>query len=215
MALGGVVANRIVVGLTQYTAGANGLINDGDCIGVPPTDAGVYAVGCTLYQRDSSTNYSSVVWQNTGTTAVPVWTQLASGGVIASGATLTLLQTQTGATILLNTAGGTTVTLPAPKVGLKFTFIASVTASGGSLKVITDAASTFLLGMVVVAEASAATALGALADGTTIVAITMNGTTTGGIKGTRFTVECISATVWEISGLVAGSGSLSTPFATS
>lgn len=207
--------NEVQVGYSQRTSGANGLITSADCIGLPSVVAlavSTFAPNCYLYQRDATTNFVTVVWQNTGTTAAPAWTQVTSGAVITAGTTKTLTAQQTGAMVLLDQAGGSTVTLPAPKIGLKFTFIATAT---GAHKVITDAGTTFMLGMVVLAEASAATALGALFNGTTHLAITMNGTTTGGILGTRFTLECVTATQWEISGLVAGSGSLSTPAATS
>ena len=210
--------NEILVGLSQTQSNANGYITQADCIGAPTTyctEASKYAVGCILFQRDASTLYMTVVWINTGTIAVPVWTQVASGSPIAAGSTITLTAPQSGATILLNTATGSVVTLPAPKVGLKFTFIVSVSVTSNSHKIITDAGTTFLVGMLALMEAAATTALGAMFDGTGNVACTMNGSTTGGLKGTRITVECISSTVWEISGLVAGSGSLSTPAANS
>ena len=212
--------NEVEVGLSQRLNGADGYLIQGDCIGAPAsycTEASTYAVGCILLQRDSSTGYKTVVWKNTGTVAVPSWTQQGNdmGLVLAGGSTRTLTAPQTGATVLLDTATGSVVTLPAPKVGLKFTFIVSVTVTSNSHKIITDAGTTYLVGMLLLGEAAATTALGALFDGTGNVACTMNGSTTGGIKGTRITVECISTTVWEISGLVAGSGSLSTPAANS
>ena len=210
--------NEVEVGYSQRTAGANGLITQADCIGAPSvvaTAAATFAPNCYLYQRDASTLFMTIVWQNTGTAAVPVWTQQGVGAPIAAGSTITLTAPQSGATILLNTATGSVVTLPAPKVGLKFTFIVSVSVTNNSHKIITDAGTTFLVGMLALMEAAATTALGAMFDGTGNVACTMNGSTTGGLKGTRITVECISSTVWEISGLVAGSGSLSTPAANS
>jgi hypothetical protein len=208
------------VGLSQRLNGADGYLLYAECIGAPATyctEASTYAVGCVLFQRDSSTGYKAIVWKNTGTVAVPAWTQQGGdlGLVLAAGSTRTLTAPQSGATVLLDTATGSVVTLPAPIKGLKFTFIVSVTVTSNSHKVITDAGTTLLVGMIALMEAAATSAVGCLFDGTGNVAITMNGSTTGGIKGTRFTVECISATVWEISGLVAGSGSLSTPAANS
>lgn len=208
------IQNPTIVG-QPLTAGANGPIIYAQVLGNPNTyalDANSYAVGCYLYQCDITTNFIIVAWQNTGTFAVPVWTQVATGNVFAAGTTKTLTSLQSGSTVLLDQSGGSTVTLPAPQVGLKFTFIASVT---GAHKVITNVGTVFMVGMVALMEAAATSAVGCLADGTTDVSIAMNATTTGGIKGTRFTLECISSTVWEISGLIAGSGSLSTPIATS
>lgn len=42
--------------------------------------------------------------------------------------------------------------------------------------------------------------------------ITMNGSTTGGKKGTVITVTAITATGWFVEGLVFGDGTLATPF---
>lgn len=211
--------NEARFGLSQFQGGANGLVNGPcPCAGNPNTyctQASTFAVGCILIQNDSTTGYVNVIWQMNGTVAVPTWTQLTTGQFLAAGATRTLTQQQSGSTILMDTAAGSVVTLPAPKVGLRFTFIISTTVTSNSHKIITDAGTTFMVGMLGLMEAAATTALGALFDGTANVACTMNGTTTGGIKGTRITLECISASVWEISGLVAGSGSLSTPAANS
>lgn len=215
MTTGGVIENQVSSGLSQFSGGANGLITSGMCIGAPATDANVYAAGCTLYQRDSSTNYNTIVWQNTGTAAVPVWTQQSLGGVVAAGGTLNLKPSQSGSTILLNTASGSVVTLPAPVVGLKFTFIVSASVTSNNHKVITDAGTTFMFGAVATMEASGSTNLAALGNGTSHISILMNGTTTGGLLGSRFTLECISATLWEVSGINAGSGTLATLFSTS
>src|SRR6185312_2419019 len=108
--------NQVSTGLSQFTAGANGLITMGNCIGLPSTyatAAGVYAPGCVLFQRDAGTGYRSVPWQNTGTTAAPVWTSLAVASVISGqGATLNLTQAQSGSLVILDRAAGTLVTLP-------------------------------------------------------------------------------------------------------
>ena len=204
--------------MSQRLNGADGYLLYADCIGAPATyctEASKYAVGCILFQRDSSTLYTTVIWKNTGTVASPTWTQQGVAAPIAAGSTKTLLAPQSGSTILLDTATGSVVTLPAPTVGLRFTFIVSVTVTSNSHKVITNAGTVYMVGMVALMEAAATSAVGCLFNGTSHVAITMNGTTTGGIIGTRFTLECISTTVWELSGLVAGSGSLTTPAATS
>ena len=53
------------------------------------------------------------------------------------------------------------------------------------------------------------------ANGTTIRALSSNGTTTGGTIGDRYKVTCISATQWAIDGQVVATGTAATPFATS
>lgn len=139
---------------------------------------------------------------------------LASNTVDSNAATLTLTQAQSGSVVLLDRAAGTTITLPAPKVGLRFTFIAPVSVTSNNYKIITDAGTTFLLGQVNVFVA-AGTAKYFLGDGSTTVAVTMNGTTTGGLAGTQLSFTCINATTWNVDGSSEGSGTVATPFATS
>ena len=205
-------------GLSQFQTGANGYVTQGFCIGNPNTyctTASQFAPNCYLIELDPTTNFAMVTWKNTGTTAVPAWTQQTTGGLLGAGSTLTLTANQTGSTVLLDTATGSVVTLPAPVAGLKFTFVIKTTVTSNSHKIITDAGTTFIYGCLALMEASAASAVGCLFNGTSHVACTMNGSTTGGILGTRISLECIDSTHWEISGIVAGSGSLATPAATS
>lgn len=143
-----------------------------------------------------------------------------SGGtrnvVDSNAATLTLTAAQSTSVVLLDRAAGTTVTLPAPVVGLSYTFAVNTSVTSNNHKVITDAGTTFILGGVAMVEAADTNSgLGALFNGTTHVSILMNGTTTGGLIGTYFDLICVTATQWVISGIVAGSGTLSTPASTS
>lgn len=134
----------------------------------------------------------------------------------SNAATLTLTAAQSGATVLLDRAAGTIVTLPAPAVGLNFSFFVNTSVTSNNHKVITDAGTTFILGGVVLTEAADTNAgLGALFNGTTHISILMNGTTTGGLIGTAFNMTCITATQWVIEGIVAGSGTLATCASTS
>ena len=130
-------------------------------------------------------------------------------------ATRTLLQSESGALCLFDRAAGIVYTLPAPVVGMQFEFQTTVTITSNAAKVITSGAAIFLLGSVDIILNAAATTLAALANGTSHVALSSNGTTTGGVQGDRYRVTCISATQWVIDGMVSGSGALATPFATS
>lgn len=127
----------------------------------------------------------------------------------------TLTPSQGGSLIGFNAAAGFTINLPAPAVGLGFEFYVLTSVTSSNLKVLTDAASTFIIGGVAMGEAAGTTTLEAIANGTTIRSITMNGTTTGGLIGTAFNLTCVTSTQWLIEGIVAGSGTLATPFATS
>ena len=136
--------------------------------------------------------------------------------VSASGAaTRTLLAGESGVMALFDTATGVVFTLPPPIVGRTFEFFASVTVTSNSYKIITDAATTFLLGEVLTYTTATASPAGFAFNGTTHVACTMNGTTTGGIIGTWIKVKAISTTQWAINGLIVGSGTIATPAATS
>jgi hypothetical protein len=147
-----------------------------------------------------------------------------------STATLTLDINNYAGRIMNITAATTTITLPAlnasadpasagpgsdpnnpNNLGIVYTFFLPTTAT--AVKVIT-AASNFLLGGTSMSTADAA-ASNFVANGTTIRSINLNGTTTGGIAGSFFTVTAVTATQWLIQGELIGSGSLATPFATS
>jgi hypothetical protein len=131
-------------------------------------------------------------------------------------ATRTLLDKESGATFLFDSAAGIVYTLPAPVVGAKFRFKITTSITSNSAKVITNSASVFLVGGVLSANLTvAASGDFFVANGTTHVAITQNGTDTGGLIGSEFEVECISATQWFVSGVICGSGTNADPFATS
>lgn len=213
--------NQVSAGLSQFTAGANGLITMGNCIGAPSVvalAANMYAASCVLFQRDSSTGYRTVPWLNTGTSAAPSWTSLAVANVISgSGATVALTQSQSGSLFIFDRAAGIVVTLPAPVVGSTFRFAVLTSITSGAAKVITATpASQFMLGSLLNIDTDSSNAVAAwTADGTTIVSISMNGTTSGGLKGTYFELTCISTTEWIVTGVDQGNGVVITPFATS
>lgn len=141
---------------------------------------------------------------------------------VISGAT-TLTTAQSGALCIWNAAAGYTFTLPAitaNTVGTWFDFAVTVTNTSSNHKLITDAATTFLKGSVF--QAVEDTTPGAnpgpkdfLLNGSTHVAITMNGTTTGGLYGTFIRAIAISPTQWFVTGYIKASGTIATPAATS
>lgn len=142
---------------------------------------------------------------------------VASGGkrnVLASSGNTSPTVAQSGSVLLFDSGTGIAFTLPAPAVGLEYTFVVANTVSSGTHSIVTDAASTYLLGALAMGSAAGTATLNALGNGSSHIAVRMNGTTLGGILGTKITVTCTSATQWEVSGIVAGSGSLATPFAT-
>jgi len=147
-----------------------------------------------------------------------------------STATLTLDDVTYAGRIMNITAATTTITLPAlnasadpasagpgsdpnspNNLGIEYRFFLPTAAT--AVKVIT-AASNFLLGSASIA-ASASTDTTFFANGTTIRSINLDGTTTGGIAGSYFTITAVTATQWLIQGVLLGSGVIATPFATS
>lgn len=120
---------------------------------------------------------------------------------------------QSGTIFTLGRAAGITVTLPAPVVGLTYTFIVTTSVTSTNYKVITDAGTTLLQGAITGATTTASVFESVIA--TANIAVTMNGSTTGGLVGTQLTFICLSATLWQVIGTNFGSGSPATPFATS
>lgn len=136
--------------------------------------------------------------------------------ISGSGATVTLTAAQSGSVCLMDRAAGIVFTLPTGAAGLQFTFVTTVTVTSNAYKVITAAGTELLIGGVLSDDTDSSDALAMFnANGSTHVAISMNGTTTGGIIGTWFTLTCLSTTKWLINGIVNGSSTVATPFATS
>lgn len=130
-------------------------------------------------------------------------------------ATRTLTIRESGALAQFDLAAGVVYTLPAPVVGATFEFVTTVSCTSNSHKIITNSASVFLLGEVFMYTTATASGAGFAFNGTTHVACTSNGTTTGGLIGSVIRVVAISATQWMITGAMVGSGTIVTPAATS
>lgn len=131
------------------------------------------------------------------------------------GATRTLLPKESGALCLYDSAAGVVYTLPTPVEGMEFTFMTSVTVTSNAAKVIC-ASGSFLLGTIFGYTTDVTEIDGFIADGAADVAISSNGSTTGGVAGGRYTLTAISATQWIITGNVfCGTSTPSTPIATS
>jgi len=73
-----------------------------------------------------------------------------------------------------------------------------------------------LIGSLVNVDTDTSNAVAAwVGNGSTHVAVSMNGTTTGAVKGTKLRFTCLSATNWLVQGVIQGTGTVATPFATS
>lgn len=124
---------------------------------------------------------------------------------------------ESGSLVLLDgSSGGTIMILPDPEsanAGIVYDFI--VTTSG-AYKIVTDSASTYLVGSVLSVDTDTGNGIAMFCTaGGTEVALTVNGTTTGGLAGSRYRVTSTSATSWLIEGVNYGSGTVDRPFANS
>ena len=132
------------------------------------------------------------------------------------GASRTLLPEESGALCLFDVASGIVYTLPTPVEGMDFEFLVTVAVTSNAHKVITAASTQFLLGGIIMGDVTVAQSGDYFeANGTTHVAISAAGSTTGGLLGERYRLVAISTTQWAIHGVCHGAGTLATPFATS
>lgn len=133
-------------------------------------------------------------------------------------ATASVTQAQSGSLITLAPAAAMVVTLPATQVvGTAYDFVVVTSATGSNtLKIITGVGTALLQGAYVsgYATAGAVNVFESLV-GTSNISVAMNGTTTGGLVGTQLTFTCLSATLWQVTGINFGSGTMVTAFATS
>lgn len=137
--------------------------------------------------------------------------------VSGSGATVTLTKDQFGAVVLFDRAAGIVFTLPANTPGGWFDFFVTVTITGGAAKVITAAGTELLVGTIFNTDTDSSDAIASWKSlvATSNIAVSMNGTTTGGIKGDWLRFTCLNSTTWNVSGFTLGTSTVATPFATS
>ena len=132
------------------------------------------------------------------------------------GATRSLSEFESGSVCLFDRAAGIVYTLPTAKPGLVYDFIVSTTITSNAAKVITSAGTELLIGGYTNVDTDTSNAVAAFtANGSTHVSVSMNGTTTGGILGTKIRFTCLSTTRWMVEGIVQGSGTVATAFSTS
>lgn len=116
-----------------------------------------------------------------------------------------------GQCITLNRAGGIAVTLPASTGGgAKYRFIVGTTfTSAGTIKVAN--ANDTMCGSALLLQDAGDTVVG-FAAGATADTITMDGSTTGGLKGAFVEVQDIAANLFHVNYVSDASGTEATPF---
>lgn len=166
-------------------------------------------------EHDPSTG--SVNFVNNGITAATLDSSGRFGTrrqVIADAASTTLTAAQSGALCVFDLDGADFV-LPSAEVGLTFDFV--IAASGSSAGYRVECASgDFILGSIFLDDSDSGLATTAQAfNGTTHLAIDINGATDGWLAGGFFNLTAISATQWVISGHLLHTGNVASPAATS
>lgn len=115
-----------------------------------------------------------------------------------------------GTTTVINAAAGLTLTLPAATgLGDEYTIFVGTTVTSNNAIVQVANATDIMQGVLSVASDIAGVTCPTT---TTSDTITMNGTTTGGIKGSYIVLKDMASGVWEVSGSLVSSGTEATPF---
>ena len=125
--------------------------------------------------------------------------------VEASGATKLLTAVESGATVHLHRATGSTVTLPADAtVGMRYTFVVKTELSSGAYVIDTGTNNTFSTSSFIIQQDVTTSAYHAVVFPTDALDVTLtmthNATNLTAKLGTHFEVECVDAGKWRITG---------------
>ena len=131
-------------------------------------------------------------------------------GVIAVTTAITLDDdAYAGRTVNLNSATGRIITLPAATgSGATYTVVVGTTVTSGS-HVIRVTGTDIIQGALGVTTDAAGVVIPTAADSDTI---TMNGSTTGGLRGSLVELQDIASGVWSVRGALVSTGTEATPF---
>lgn len=129
---------------------------------------------------------------------------------IAKTASFTLDRTMSGNWVVCNAAAGMTVTLPASTgKGDRYKLFVGTTVTSNNFIVQVANSTDVVAGAVHLTTDIAGTSMPTSSTSDTI---TMNGSTTGGIKGSWLTLEDVATGYWALSGAVICTGTEATPF---
>lgn len=118
-----------------------------------------------------------------------------------------------GRLVLLDRAAGIAVTLPAASgSGNKYKFMIKTTVTSNTTTISVDSASATMTGIAMVANDTdnSASLFETAAD---TDQVTMNGTTTGGIKGATVELTDVATNLWLVNVIGSATGTEATPFA--
>lgn len=150
-------------------------------------------------------NVSGIAFSLNGADSLPA--SRVFGSRTHATATVTLDDTDSGKVHTFNRAAGVVITLPdvtAARVGQKYIFDVKADVTSNAYKIALDSGDVFR-GMIYV-KGAADDFLNEVADPSSDDFISMNGSTSGGLIGTRIVVEFVEAGVALASGYAVGSG---------
>lgn len=128
-------------------------------------------------------------------------------------ASTTLTRHYAGAAVTLDAAAGLTVTLPAATgKGDTYTIVVGTTVTSNGYVIKVASSSDIMQGALGVTTDAAGVVIPTAATSDTI---TMNGSTTGGIKGSRVVLTDVASGVWAVGGALVSTGVEATPFSAS
>ncbi len=216
--------------------GEKSLLADCTAANIPADGKIGYEKGCQLVVKDGGDGLA--IYINTGTSTScafrPMLYGLDSSAValaatvteinraadvsarsIAAGSTLTISEAlHDGKTILLDTAAGCTITLPAtPTIGMRVRFLVTVKPTSNQHRI--SAGSNTIAGVANILDLDAAAQVAYSATAGSTATFDMNGTTKGGLVGDWVELEAITAAIWAVNAQLrcpAGSNP-ATPFA--
>ena len=133
---------------------------------------------------------------------------------VAAGAALTLTAAKGCLTVLLNTAAGSVVTLPAATgSGLTYKFVVSTTTTSGAHKILAASSSDFINGLAVGENANTCKAFASAAATNHSIQMPFSGSQpSGGFIGDWFEITDIAANLWQANGLYQAGTTPTTPF---
>lgn len=165
-----------------------------------------------LTHVDDLASSGESLWANNNATAVRV---ASASAPVAAGSSLTLTAAlHSGKVIQLDTAAGSTVTLPAASGSMaRYRFYVSVLATTNSHIVKVANASDTMIGGIVIADTDSSGAASSFMAASTSDTITLNRSTTGSVSlGEYIEIIDIAANKFLVSGLLSGTGAVATPF---
>jgi len=132
--------------------------------------------------------------------------------VDVTAATLTLTAAlHAGRTLMLNRAAGVALTLPeAIGSGNKYTVFVETTATGAH-SIVSEGAGKFAGGVAIATDIAGVVML---ANSAADVGLSMSGTTTGGVKGSFYSVTDVAPDLWMVDGFLISTGTEASPFTT-